>query len=137
LVVTLTPGRPLVPGVPVVAVLYDASEASIGAGINTSNPTFDVSGWNSLLIYARAPTTQPVVIQPVDDATGIALAGIGITVAATNSQMVGVGRGVGAGIAGATTTNGNSYALLSRRMIWYIAAGGTVTQGRIRVEAFR
>jgi len=134
-VVTVGPGAALTPGVPVVATLYDVTEGSIGAGI--ASTTQDTSGWNSVTVYATSPTGQVVAVAPVDDA-GTNLAGVSRSFTAASS-----------GIAVFTRYGGDStsasiaasvialYPSLTRRMSWSLPAGGTVSTGRIRIEASR
>jgi hypothetical protein len=135
--VTLTPGRPLVPGVPVVAVLYDASEGSIGAGL--ASAVYDVAGWNSLYFQMYSPTTQAAYVREVDDTGAVINSGPFLSAAPAGAIGALLSRSSGASLVGVSVANGTyaTIGLSARRLSWSIPAGGTVTQGRIRVEASR
>ena len=133
--VTILGGRQYVVGVPVAAVLTDTTEASIGAGVAAF--TQDTGGWSNVLVMALSPTTVVwSVRQLFDDGTNIS------GVAATFTSASG-GAATFSHLGGNTTsaTVGSSaqatYGNLTRRMAWSLPPGGTVSTGRIRVEAFR
>ena len=133
--VTISGGRPYVVGVPVAAVLADVTEASIGAGVAAF--TQDTVGWSNVLVMGGSPTGVVWSIRQLDDA-GSNISGVAVTFtaaaggAATLSHFG--GNTTSATVGGsAQSTYGN----LTRRMAWSLPAGGTVSQGRIRIEAFR
>jgi len=132
-------GTPYVPGVPVPAVLYDATEGSIGAGLLTSTTAQDVSGWNAISIFALSPTGVAATVRSLDDA-GAVLNNPGsiYSFTAASAATLYMSRAVGPAATN-TVASGviQSAPLFARRVSWSIPASGTVTAGRIRVEASR
>jgi hypothetical protein len=126
--VQVTGGQPYTPNEPVWAVLFDASESGTGAGLDTG--TLDVSGWVVLYLGTKAPgATNAVNYYLVDDAGNSTSNAFGaqLTVATGTTSTVGWGP--------ANPTPALSS--LPRRIRGLIAAGGTVSAGRIRIEARR
>lgn len=133
--VTISGGVLYVPGVPVTAVLYDVTEGSIGAGVAAY--VQDTSGWNSVTAMANSPTGQVWSIRQLDD-TGAVLLGVAATFTAAAGGAATFTR---YGSNTTTATVGSSaqalFANLTRRMNWSLPAAGTVSAGRMRVEAAR
>jgi hypothetical protein len=126
---TLTTGRPLVPGNPVVAVLYDVTSA-----VNTAhNQTFDLTGWTGVSAWYSASGGVPLFsAYDVDDA-GTARSTLGTSVASSTYGAWGAGQ--------TRNMGGNDFAAtnkihLPRRMNFQSAAIPGFTT-RIRIEARR
>lgn len=137
--VTVAGGAPFVSGVPVVGVLYDVTEGAIGAGLPATG--FDLTGWTGLNYGAATPTGQPAVIKSLDD-LGNPPPGGGAQVVVTAAVLWAAG-GLGLGaILNSINHTANLSAFgssigLPKRIQTLMLAGGTVTQGRIRLEARR
>ena len=121
--VTLSGGVLYVPGMPVVAVLYEVTSA-----VNTVNNTgiLDVSGWASLGIYALTPAGGSGNGFTGDDA-GADIVGVWTAGAAYNAYS-----GWGPGAAGAQAIS----AQLTRRVRFTLAPVAALTS-RLRIEARR
>jgi hypothetical protein len=121
---SLTPGRPLVPGVPVLAVLYDVTSA-VNTAIDTG--VFETSGWNQLLWYASSSGTPAISTSQVDDA------GVGALNFTSDASLSAGNLGIGTLKTAAGNTSGS---MLPRR--WKLTSGAIVAgTSRIRIEARR
>jgi hypothetical protein len=127
---TLTTGRPLVPGNPVVAVLYDVTSA-----VNTAhNQTFDLTGWTGVSAWWSASGGVPTFgAYQIDDA-GLGWATLSVSTAASSTYAA---YGAGSSLnTGGGNFNFASKAQVPRRLQFTSAAIPGFTT-RIRIEARR
>jgi hypothetical protein len=121
--------------VPGVATLYDVAESGIGVGL----PAYvqETSGWNSVLVIGLSPTTTVVSVRQLDDA-GAIISGVAATFTAAAGGAATFTHNGGNTTSGTVGASAQTvFANLTRRMQWSLPAGGTVSTGRIRVEASR
>jgi hypothetical protein len=137
--ITVGIGRMYVPGVPVTAVLFDASDpgGTTGTGLNTG--TLDISGWTSVTARIFSPTGQVWTIYAVDD-TGALIQSTNISGTASSNSAISIARGGASGaLASSTIGAGLSYAVdwVERRIQGNLPTGGSVSVGRCRILVAR
>lgn len=135
--VTIAPGRPCVPGVPVCATMADTSDPGGTSGTGFAG-NMEIGGWRTVTGIMMSPTGQVFNARPIDDA-GATMASATILGTAGATSTITFARTGALGSVSNVVGSGQWAAMVTaaRRLAFTLASGGSASTGRLIVTATR